>query len=200
MRSIMHRSTLRNILHIHPVSPTDPPLLRHVAANLRAARQLRGWTQQALAERADVSRRMVVGIEAGDSNVSLATLDRLADALGVPFADLVRAPDAEVPAPEVVWRGGDPRSRARFLAGVPGGGTVELWEWSLAPGERYDAAPDRPGTRTLVYVAAGTLTLQADGGGQTVAEGESACFVSDRPYVYANRGAVPLRVVITAVF
>ncbi|MET0398732.1 MAG: XRE family transcriptional regulator [Longimicrobiaceae bacterium] len=179
---------------------SDPPLLRHVAANLRAARQQRGWTQQALAERADVSRRMVVGIEAGDSNVSLATLDRLADALGVPFADLVRAPDAAVPAPEVVWRGGDPRSRARFLAGVPGGGTVELWEWSLAPGERYDAAPDRPGTRTLVYVAAGTLTLHTDAGGQTVAEGESAGFTSDQPYVYANRGAVPLRVVITAVF
>ncbi len=196
----MHRGVLRNILHIHPVASSDPPLLRHVAANLRSARQLRGWTQQALADAADVSRRMVVAIEAGDSNVSLATLDRLADALGVPFAELVRAPDAEVPPPEVVWRGGDPRSRARFLAGIPGAGTVELWEWSLAPGERYAAEPDRPGTRTLLYVAVGTLSLETAGGAETVAEGESACFASDRAYVYANRGAVPLRVVITAVF
>src|SRR5687767_6760857 len=144
MRSIMHRHLMRNILHIHPVPPSDPPLLRHVAANLRSARQLRGWTQQALAEAADVSRRMVVAIEAGESNVSLATLDRLAEALGVPFAELVRAPDATAPAPELVWRGGEPGSRARFLAGVPARGTVELWEWSLAPGERYDAEPDRP--------------------------------------------------------
>lgn len=195
----MHRRLLRNILHIHIVSPTDPPLLRHVAANLRSARRRRGWTQQALAEQADVSRRMVVAIEAGESNVSLATLDRLADALGVPFSELVRAPDAEVPPPEVVWRGGDPGSRARFLAGVPGGGTVELWEWSLAPGERYDAEPDRAGTRVLLYVAVGALTVQAGGGAQTVAEGESARFASDRPYSFANRGSVPLRFVVTSV-
>lgn len=195
----MHRAVLRNILHIHPMPPTDPPLLRHVAANLRSARQGRGWTQQALAERADVSRRMVVGIEAGESNVSLATLDRLADALGVPFSDLVRAPDAEVPPPEVVWRGGDPGSRARFLAGLPGGGTVELWEWSLAPGERYDAEPDRAGTRVLLYVAAGTLALRAEGADRTVEEGESACFASDRAYAFANSGSRPLRFVVTSV-
>lgn len=194
----MHRRVLRNILHIHLVSPTDPPLLRHVAANLRSARQRRGWTQQALAERAEVSRRMVVAIEAGESNVSLATLDRLADALGVPFAELVRAPDDPSPPPELVWRGGAPGSRGRFLASVTARGGVELWEWSLAPGERYDAEPDRPGTRTLLYVAAGTLTLEADGR-RTVEEGESACFDSDRPYAYANRGAVPLRFVITSV-
>ena len=182
-----------------PVPSPDPPLLRHVAANLRAARQLRGWTQQALAGRADVSRRMVVGIEAGDSNVSLATLDRLAQALGVPFADLVRAPDTAAPAPELVWRGDDPGSRARFLAGVPGGGTVELWEWSLAPGERYAAEPDRPGTRVLLYVAAGTLTLEAGGGAATVDEGGLADFASDRAYAYANPGAVPLRFVVASV-
>jgi transcriptional regulator with XRE-family HTH domain len=142
---------------------------------------------------------MVVAIEAGGSNVSLATLDRLAEALGVPVAELVRAPDAEVPPPEVVWRGGDPRSRARFRAGVPGGGTVELREWSLAPGERYDAEPDRPGTRTLLYVAAGTLVLRAEGGGRRVGEGESACFASDRAYSFANPGPRPLRIVVTSV-
>ncbi len=195
----MHKALMRNILHIHPMPSSDPPLLRHVAANLRSARQLRGWTQQALADAADVSRRMVVAIEAGDSNVSLATLDRLADALGVPFAELVRAPDAEVPPPEVVWRGCDPASRARFLAGVPGGGLVELWEWSLAAGERYDAEPDRAGTRVLLYVAAGTLALRAEGGDRRVEEGESACFASDRAYSFANPGPRPLRFVVTSV-
>lgn len=178
---------------------SDPPLLRHVAANLRAARQLRGWTQQALAGAAEVSRRMVVAIEAGESNVSLATLDRLADALGVPFAELVRAPDAEVPPPEVVWRGGHPGSRARLLAGIPARGAVELWEWSLAPGERYAAEPDRPGTRVLLYVAAGVLTLEADGRATTIGEGGTAGFASDRAYAYANGGSVPLRFVVTSV-
>ena len=67
-------------------------VLEHVAENVRRLRAAAGLSQQALAEAADVSRRMLVGIESGDANVSLNTLDRIAEALQVSFADLVKAP------------------------------------------------------------------------------------------------------------
>jgi transcriptional regulator with XRE-family HTH domain len=172
-------------------------LLHHVAANLRAARHALGWTQQALAEKADVSRRMLAAVESGDSNVSLATLDRLAHALGLPFADLVRpcAADARGAEPVLVWQGASTESRARLLVSVPARGSVELWEWSLAPGERYDAEPDRAGMRELLYVVSGTLTLERAGGREDVAEGGSATYPSDQAYAYANHGDAPVRFV-----
>ena len=55
-------------------------VLEHVAENVRRLRTAAGLSQQALAETADVSRRMLVGIESGDANVSLNTLDRIAEA------------------------------------------------------------------------------------------------------------------------
>jgi transcriptional regulator with XRE-family HTH domain len=170
-------------------------LLRQVAVNLRAARQALGWSQQVLADRAEVSLRMVAALEAGNSNVSLATLDRLAHALGSTFAELVREPSRRSgeTGPVLVWQGESPRSRARLLQSVPASGTLELWDWSLGAGERYDAEADRPGIREMVYVISGTLTLELGDEVETVAAGQSIAYSSDRSYAYVNAGDSPVR-------
>lgn len=56
---------------------------------LRVYRDLRGLTQTALAERADVNRVTVAELETGRKQGSLATLRALADALNVTLDDLV---------------------------------------------------------------------------------------------------------------
>ena len=181
-----------------PMSGSEPPLLLHVAANLRAARAARGWTQQQLADRADVSRRMLVGMEAGESNASLGTLDRLAHALGVSFAELIRDPAAkgpEVLTPMLVWRGETSASRARLLASMPAGRVSELWEWSLAAGERYEAEADGPGMRVVALVLQGALTVEAGGRRERVEAGGTTAFPSDRPYRFENEGEEAVRFV-----
>ncbi len=70
---------------------TDPPkVLQYLSSNLRGYRQQAGLSQMALAELSGVSRRMLAGIEAGDRNVSLAVLDKIAAALTISFTDLIR--------------------------------------------------------------------------------------------------------------
>lgn len=49
---------------------------------IKRARNARGWSQTDLAERAGVSRPSVARIEGGD-DVSTATLDKVAEALGL---------------------------------------------------------------------------------------------------------------------
>jgi DNA-binding XRE family transcriptional regulator len=61
-------------------------------ANVRRARERRGWTQEQLAAVSGVSLRRVQGIEAGRGNVTLDTLDALAGALGVDPTMLLRRP------------------------------------------------------------------------------------------------------------
>jgi transcriptional regulator with XRE-family HTH domain len=171
------------------------PILQHLAQNVRQARADRGLSQSALAEMAGVSRRMLVGIEGGETNVSLVTLDRLAEALGVSFASLVRPPDAHPAAfePAVAWRGVHPDSQGSFLQYVPSGSYVELWEWCLAPGETYQANPDPAGWHEMLYVIEGTLTLVLADERRVLPSRSSTTFPSDQPYQYVNEGTVNVR-------
>lgn len=61
-----------------------------VAINLRRLRHEAQLTQEELASRAEISSRYVGAIERADVSVSVTVLGRIADALGVPAADLLR--------------------------------------------------------------------------------------------------------------
>ena len=176
---------------------TPHPILQHVADRIRETRTARGWSQQALADLAHVSRRMLGSIERGTANVSLATLDRIATALGLPFAELVREP-AHSPhstAPVRMWRGKRTGSYATLLLATAAHQTIELWEWRLAPNDRYQAEPDPPGMQELIYVLAGTLTLVVAHEHHQIDVGEAIAFRSDQPYSYINAGTEVVRFV-----
>jgi Zn-dependent peptidase ImmA (M78 family)/DNA-binding XRE family transcriptional regulator len=72
------------------VTPTDP-----LPANLRRYRTAKGLSQEALAEQASLSRIGYRDIESGKATPRLDSLRRVADALGVPIADLL-APTREL--------------------------------------------------------------------------------------------------------
>lgn len=63
---------------------------RRLGAHLRALRRERNLTQEQLAERANVHPTYITRIEAGRSMPALDVLTRLAAALGVSTAELVR--------------------------------------------------------------------------------------------------------------
>lgn len=170
-------------------------VLEHVADNVRRLRQAAGLSQQALSDAADVSRRMLVGIESGDANVSLNTLDRIAEALGVKFADLVQASvDGQRSRTEAVaWQGRDAQSRGVLLASQSARNEVELWSWTLMPGERYSSAADPAGWHEMFYVIEGRLTLELPDGEQVIAANDFFVFDSDCDYAYRNDGDTPLR-------
>jgi transcriptional regulator with XRE-family HTH domain len=62
------------------------------AARIRELRGTRGWSQERLAEEADLHRTYVGGIERGLRNVSLWNIAKLAHAFGVPIAELFSRP------------------------------------------------------------------------------------------------------------
>jgi transcriptional regulator with XRE-family HTH domain len=55
---------------------------------LRQLRDERGYSQEELAERAELHRNYVGGVERGERNVALENIVKLAKALSVPPADL----------------------------------------------------------------------------------------------------------------
>ena len=162
-----------------------------IAARARALRTERRWTLDELAARSSVSRRLLVQIERGDANPSLSTLLKLAAALDVTLAELVSAePEAQpatvVPATEAMTLWSTPTgSAARLLVSHE---AVELWSWTLAPGDRRASDAHRSGSVELLTVGTGTVALDVGVHHVEVPAGDSAWFDATLPHAYANPG------------
>lgn len=177
------------------------------AAIARNARELRGerqWSLEQLATRSGVSKGMLVQIEQARTNPSIGTLCRLADAFGVSLAQLVELSAGStvrvVDASEVVrlWDGPD-GSAGDLLVGTDRSEHVELWRWNLAAGVDHDSEGHHPGTRELLAVLAGTLTLEVDGEEHRVETGGAVMFDADRPHRYRNTHKRALDLVLVVV-
>lgn len=185
---------------------TDTPeaLTTAIADHVRGLRTARGWSLDELAGRSGVSKGMVVQVEGGRTNPSIGTLARLADAFGVTVARLlepavertVHVTDAGT-AP-VLWRG-DHGGMARLLRGSNDPDFVELWEWRLEPGERHESADHAPGTREVLHVLTGTVTVTVAGAEHPVAAGQTVDFRADRAHGYRNDGRTRARLLMVVV-
>ncbi|TGR65739.1 XRE family transcriptional regulator [bacterium M00.F.Ca.ET.194.01.1.1] len=176
---------MSNILH----SQGRGDVLAHVSGNLRRLRQAAGLSQIALATASGISRRMIIAVEAGDANISLSSLDKLAAAMGVGFVDLVRDSDRQSSSDinEVTWRGQGPESKGVLLGTAPAGQETQLWMWSLEAGDRYDAEPDPQGWHEMLVVTEGALTLVLSGEEKIYPAGSFAIYSSSQNYSYVNR-------------
>ena len=63
-----------------------------VGLNLQKARRKRGVSQEELAHEAKIHQTYLSGVELGKRNPSIAVLQRIAEALGLDIADLVKKP------------------------------------------------------------------------------------------------------------
>lgn len=72
----------------------SPTLRATLAKNIRAQRRERGISQEALADLCELHRTYIGSVERAERNVSLSTLEVLANALGVSVPELL-TPRAE---------------------------------------------------------------------------------------------------------
>ena len=164
-------------------------MLANVGKNLRRLRGEQGLNQNALAELPGLSRRMISAIEGGETNVSLASIDRPAAALSVTFTEIVRpahAADSQRVA-SLAWQGRVAGSEATLLGAAPSTTETELWLWSLGPGDSYRSEMHAETCHEMIFVLEGVLTIEAGGASIEVAGGDFRIFSSASAYVFANR-------------
>ena len=78
-------------ISIYPISAfSRAEILNRLGAALREHRQHAGLSQEKLAAKAGIDRTYVGGAERGERNVALVNIVRLAEALNVPPAELLR--------------------------------------------------------------------------------------------------------------
>jgi transcriptional regulator with XRE-family HTH domain len=170
---------------------------RAIGGRVKQGRNSRGWTLDQLAERSGVSRRMLVSVEHGSANPSIATLLLISDALGIGLPALVemdRSPGLRVTragvAP-VLWRG-ERGGQAVLVAGTDPPDVTELWDWTLGPGESHSSEAHAAGTRELLLVLDGEVELRVGQHAEVLTTGDSASFAGDLPHGYVNASSAQM--------
>ena len=171
-----------------------------IGRRVRAARTDLGWTLDHLAQRAGLSRRLLVNVEQGGTNPTIGTLLRLSDALGIGLPALVDT-SGDPSAPVTVRRAADQTpmwtspndGSATMVAGTAPPDLCELWDWRLGPGDAHTSEAHRAGTRELLLVLSGTVDLQVGDTEQRLKTGDSATFDGATPHAYRNASARPAR-------
>src|SRR5712691_7819570 len=85
-------STNLKVASLHRVTPIpDGDFLLFLGKKVRHLRNLRGMTRKTVARESDVSERHLAQLEAGEGNVSIVLLRRIASPLNVPLVELFAA-------------------------------------------------------------------------------------------------------------
>jgi transcriptional regulator with XRE-family HTH domain len=160
-----------------------------VGERVRAARQERGLSLGALAKAAGVGKGSLSEIEHGSRNPTLGTLYSIADALGLPLADLLHG--------RVGARVTSPGIEARLLdVSTADGWTVEVYRLTLQPGVERRAGGHGDRVAEHLLVTAGRVRVGRLGEERELGVGESAHWLSDVAHTYVALGATAAETVL----
>jgi transcriptional regulator with XRE-family HTH domain len=164
---------------------------------LRAIRQLRRKTLKEVAGAAGISESFLSQLERGRTNATIATLQRLAVALGIDVSDLFGAGS---PRPRVLRRDAldfvawGRLGRKALLTPKPFH-SLEVVVARLEPGGSTGDEPYTHGdSEELLIVVAGRVHVQLGDDVYEVAAGDSVHYESSTPHRVANEGDEPAEV------
>jgi transcriptional regulator with XRE-family HTH domain len=197
---------MRHIVSTKPerqVTPlTLPDIERTVSAlgaKLTAARAERGWSLAELARRAGVSTASVHKIEKSGMTPTIATLMKIASALGTSVSYFI---DEDVAVPAAIVVRGDERARLYTsktgialdnVSGRYGRYRLAGAEARVEPGANSGADPMRHPGEELVYLLDGAMRFTVDDEVIHLEPGDSIHFRTDRPHTWSNPMEQPAR-------
>lgn len=167
-----------------------------IARKIRFLREQQQLSQRALAEQAGISAAALSQLEAGQSSPSVATLEKLADGLGVAVAAFFldhSEQDIEVielaDRPSVALAGGGyfvPLTASQRPAGF------EPMLLQLVPGGSFDEhSYGIQSVRVFTWVRHGEIVLEYDGQRRCLRERQSVYFDARKPHNWYNESTQP---------
>jgi quercetin dioxygenase-like cupin family protein/DNA-binding Xre family transcriptional regulator len=167
-------------------APDAVPDGTRIGAQLRAARLAARMSMAEVAEQAGLTKGFVSKLERDLANVSVASLIRLCDALGVSVGSLFQAP-----AGEVIRRGAYPpinfggRKMTEYLLTPSGEKRVQAILSDIEPGGGSGGDPYAlPADVEFVYVLAGQLQVTVAGEQITLDQGDAFTFPANTQHTF----------------
>ncbi|HSI60159.1 MAG TPA: XRE family transcriptional regulator [Ideonella sp.] len=174
-------------------TPPEPP---RVGETLAALRQARALSLDELSRQAGVSKSMLSQIERNQANPTVAVVWRLANALGVPLAELLGGSDKPaIPAISTVAAHATPSLRTpdglcelRILGPIELAGQFEWYELTVQPGGALESEAHEPGSREHLSVLGGTLEVRSADAVTRLKAGDTARYAVDQSHSIRNTG------------
>jgi transcriptional regulator with XRE-family HTH domain len=197
---------MRHELSIEPdrkIPPLSLPEIERtvsaLGAKLAAARAERGWSLAELARRAGVSTASVHKIEKSGMTPTIATLMKVASALGTSVSYFI---DEDVEVPSAIVVRGDARARLYTskngialdnVSGRYGRYRLAGAEAIVEPLANSGPDPMRHPGEELIYLLEGAMCFTVDGEAIHLEPGDSVHFRTDRPHTWENPSERPAR-------
>lgn len=164
----------------------------HLGVRLRRYRERRRLSVRALAERAGVSPSFVSQFERGVTNASVSSLRRLAEAVGVPMADLFE--EASTVAPSVLRAEDRPRLTApgglsKFLVSRHPLENLEIYAGEFEPGATTGEPYSHGDAQEVFIVVRGQVVIDLDGVPHVLNAGDSIEYRSSVAHSMRNIGS-----------
>lgn len=170
--------------------------VRGLGQAIRAARRDRRMTVERLGRTAGVSTGLISQLERGRGNPSFLTLQRLAEALELPFGALMQGPESHggmvvraterkrliMPTTEEI---------VHELLTPDLQRTLEVLRTNVPPGWSNRDRPFQHRGEECVHLVTGTLDVTIGAQTWTLDEGDSVTYDSGVPHWYANRTTGP---------
>ncbi|MGH3294610.1 MAG: helix-turn-helix domain-containing protein [Trebonia sp.] len=157
-----------------------------IGAQLRAARLAARMTMAEVAEQAGLTKGFVSKLERDLANVSVASLIRLCDALGVSVGSLFQTPKGEVvrrdTRPQINFGG---RKMIEYLLTPSGEKRLQAILSEIEPGGGSGAEPySLPADVEFVFVLSGQLEVTVAGKQISLGQGDAFTFPADTRHTF----------------
>jgi transcriptional regulator with XRE-family HTH domain len=169
--------------------PSEDPLPEgtRIGAQLRAARLAARMSMAEVAEQAGLTKGFVSKLERDLANVSVASLIRLCDALGVSVGSLFQAPKGEVvrrdARPQINFGG---RKMTEYLLTPSGEKRVQAILSDIEPGGGSGQEPySLPADVEFVFILAGQVQVTVAGEQITLEQGDAFTFPANMEHTFA---------------
>ena len=165
---------------------------RYLSDNIVNLRKKKGWSQDRLAQLAEIPRSTVTHIESGSGNPSLQNLVKISGALQVGIEELLSRPrnECELRSKEqipMIKRGHGKVRVFKLLPDKVKGLDVDRMEFDAA--STMGGHPHVDGAKEYLVVIKGEVTVQVAGEPYQVKAGGVFAFPGDQPHSYRNSGA-----------
>jgi len=170
-------------------------LMSEIGHTIRTLRKERALTLQDLADATDVSVSMISQVERGLAQPSIATLWKVANALGVPVVHFFSEPEKtkavvvrahQQRALEIARHGASYRLLSPDL-----NRKIEFLKVTLEPGQIDEGESVSHDGEECGYVVLGTLTVRVAHESYVLNQGDSIYFTSSVPHRLLNMGPEP---------
>ena len=181
-----------------PAPEVDAADARHLGQRIRELRVRRNWTQDALAERAGVSKAMLSKVERGENNPTLVVAAKIAAALGLTMSQLIGADERRralrLPKEQRVSFLDPATGIERRLFPAFGSSAIDIVQIVVPAGASSgDLAPHLMPVEYYLLVEQGSVRFTIDDETYDLTAGDAFYFMGDAPHRFDNLGAEEAR-------